>query len=140
MNNIEIDALVGGFHNHTLPKADWTHKAHLIVGLHAVLHHGLDASIPVMRDGIKSYNIAVGTPNTDSGGYHETITIFYLYALDSFLKRHTTTDFYALVVLLADSKLMDQALLLEFYERDRVFSVAARHVWQAPTLRPFSDL
>jgi hypothetical protein len=34
-----------------------------------------------IRRGIIAYNAAVGTPNSDTRGYHETITAFYVWAI-----------------------------------------------------------
>jgi hypothetical protein len=31
-----------------------------------------------MRDGIRRFNDAVGTPNTDDSGYHDTLTWFWV--------------------------------------------------------------
>ncbi len=141
MEKQKIDYIIAGFYDHTLPKSEWTHQAHLIVGLHAIISHGLEESEAIVRNGIKGYNLAVGTPNTDTGGYHETITMFYLHALAAFVRRNNANnDIYTLVAKLAKSKLMDQALLFDFYARDKLFSVEARRNWVAPTERSIQTI
>ena len=72
----EVQSIVYGFQHHTLPIEEWTHQAHLINGLFYIMHEGLEPSIKLMRMGVKSYNLSVGTQNTDTGGYHESITVF----------------------------------------------------------------
>ena len=89
MANIDqIERLVDTFEAGTLSRKVWTHTAHFIVGLWYVLHHDFEAALDKMRRGIMAYNEASGVANTDSSGYHETITVFYLGAIRDFLERH----------------------------------------------------
>jgi hypothetical protein len=70
----------------TLPKAEWTHQAHLVATLYLLCERP-DVDVELALPGIIwRYNEASGTRNTDSGGYHETITRFYLRALGAFLE------------------------------------------------------
>lgn len=43
-----------------LPHANWTHRAHLAVGVHDVRHRGLAGALQQMRERIKAYNLACG--------------------------------------------------------------------------------
>jgi hypothetical protein len=80
----EIDALVARFDDLSLPKREWTHFAHLTVGFCSLERFGLEASRRLMPDRIRRYNAASGTPNTDSGGYPDTITMVFLAAVTRF--------------------------------------------------------
>ena len=71
-----------------LAKDEWTVEAHLVVELWNILHYDLPEAEQRIRDGIKSYTVAAGGHNTDSTGYHETITLFYMDAIDDFLDRN----------------------------------------------------
>src|SRR5262245_12644919 len=71
------ERLVERFLDRTLPKSEWTHASHLRVGLWHVRNFTPDIALAQLREGIKRLNEAHGTPNTDRGGYHETITRFY---------------------------------------------------------------
>src|SRR5262245_21090730 len=79
------ERLVQQFLDCTLPKSEWTHVAHLRVGLWHVRSFPPDEALARVREGILRLNAAHGTPNTDTGGYHETITRFYLLSIDRFL-------------------------------------------------------
>ncbi|MES2605613.1 MAG: hypothetical protein V4603_11805, partial [Pseudomonadota bacterium] len=57
-----------------LPKARWTHEGHLVAGFWYASKFPLAEALPIVRERIKRHNESVGTANTDSGGYHETIT------------------------------------------------------------------
>ena len=70
----EIARAGGKFLDRSLPKPEWTHAAHFAVSLWLIRHRpalDLDETLPGL---IRAFNEASGTPNTDSGGYHETIT------------------------------------------------------------------
>lgn len=137
----EIQHIVSGFQNHSLPKEEWTHQAHLINGLFCIVNEGLEPSIERMRDGITSYNLSVGTQNTDTGGYHESITIFFMHALDAFRKQFQ--DDLSLVDLVnhfEGSPLMDKRFLFRFYSKKRLFSVEARKGWVEPDIQSLSGI
>ncbi len=74
----EIEAFIDAFESLTLHKVQWTHHAHLVVALWYLTHHLHDDALDFVRRRIRAYNEAVGTANTDTGGYHETLTRLYL--------------------------------------------------------------
>jgi hypothetical protein len=59
-----------------LPKAAWTHAAHVAVGAAYSVRYGPGA-VDELRRGIKRHNEAVGTTSTGAVGYHETLTCFW---------------------------------------------------------------
>ena len=77
----EVPRLVARFEDCTLPKEEWTHRAHLTVGLWYATRLPYEAALGAMRDGILRLNQAHGVPTTPTRGYHETITRFYLLVL-----------------------------------------------------------
>ncbi len=136
----DIDELARRFSACTLPKAEWTHDAHLLVGLWHVARYGADAALARLRDGIRRLNDAHGTPNTASSGYHETITRAYVTLLAACLARcpHRLSLSDA-AESLAVSDLADRDVLLRYYSRERLFSTEARVAWLEPdraSLRP----
>lgn len=73
-----LDAFIAAWRDGTLPKARWTHAAHVAVcAWHAHGGAGADAVFAAMKRGIVAYNEAVGTANTATSGYHETLTRFW---------------------------------------------------------------
>lgn len=134
-----VEALVEGFVTGTLPRAGWTHEAHLTVGLCYLHRHGYPAGILLFRDALRRYNASQGIVSTPTSGYHETITLFYGRYLAGFLRRAGAGRPVAELVekLLADHG--DRALPLRYYSRDRLMSVEARRAWVEPDLRPLED-
>jgi hypothetical protein len=128
--------LIDGFRARTLPHAAWTHQAHLAVGLWHVLTFGEDASKAMLREGIRRYNEAVGTPNSDTRGYHETVTMFYVWAAARFAEQSPPGALLELVNGFVASRLGSKAAAFDYWSRERLLSIEARHNWLEPDLRP----
>ena len=77
-NNDDIYSLVKSFEERTISKADWTHSAHLIVGLFYCRTMPFAVAKNLIRDGICWLNDTHGVPNDDNNGYHETLTVFWM--------------------------------------------------------------
>ena len=134
MFSIPTADLITAFQERTLPKADWTHQAHLRVGLWHVDRFGADEALTRLRDGICRLNESHGTANTDSGGYHESITRIYVLVMAGFLAaadRRRSLDELTAEFLARHPK---SDLPLRFYTRERLFSVEARRQWVEPDL------
>lgn len=124
--------LVEQFVAKTLTRAHWTHEAHLCVGLWHVLNHGASDAMALLRDRIRAYNESVGTQNSATSGYHETITQFYVLIICNFLAEsnpHLAVDELSTLLL---EKHGDRGLVLRYYSRELLFSVNARLNWVAP--------
>jgi hypothetical protein len=134
MFSIPIDQLIAAFQACTLPKADWTHQAHLRVGLWHVYRYGADEALARLRQGIRRLNESHGTANTDTGGYHETITRVFVLVMDGFLAAADRSR--SLDDLTADliARYPTSDLPLRYYSRERLFSVQARRAWVEPDL------
>jgi len=132
----EIVDLAARLLDHSLPKAEWTHAAHMVATLRLVRtrNEGLERDMPRI---IQTYNVAVGGVNDDHNGYHETITQAYLAAIRAFVAALPAgiSDGEAAARLLA-TPMGDKAWPLGFWSRERLFSVEARRGWVEPDLRP----
>lgn len=121
----------------TLPKADWTHAGHFAAALW-LLRFRPELTEPArMRRLITRYNEATGTPNTDSGGYHHTITRASMRAASDHLRRHgPDAPLSAVLAALMASPLGRPGWLLSYWRRETLFGVEARRRWVAPDLAP----
>ena len=118
----------------SLPKAEWTHHAHLRAGLWHALHYPDDVALELLRERIRAYNEATGVANTASSGYHETITRFYLHVITTYLR---SVDSRRAIDELAQELIArygDRDLQLRHYTRQRLFSPEARFSWLEPDL------
>jgi hypothetical protein len=134
-SDAELDAFVVRFCNRTLAKSEWTHAAHLAVGTWHVHHYGVTNAVKLLRERIQALNASHGTPNTDSSGYHETITCAYAHLIDGFLAaRPGDITLAERVQVLLASPVAARDALLKYYSRDLLLSVAARREWKPPDL------
>ncbi len=136
-----IEDLVRRFDERRIPRPEWTHAAHLAVGLWHVRTLEQAEALSRLRTGIRQLNEAHGNQNTAEGGYHETITCAYVWLLAEFLKPYAADDSTdRIVVELLSSALVDRDVLLAFYSREVLFSPAARLNWIEPDRAPFNAL
>jgi hypothetical protein len=85
---------------------------------------------------IRAYNEATGVNNTDTTGYHETITQASLRAARAWIEeRRKLPLFEALNAMLA-SEYGRSDWLLRYWSKPVLFSVTARRSWIDPDLRP----
>jgi hypothetical protein len=131
----EILKLVREFESCSLPRAEWTHHAHLVVALWYLVRHEEAVATRLVRDGIRRYNKARGIKQTKTGGYHETITLFYIRVIRKFLSAANPD---CTLMTLANSLINvcgDKNLPLEYYSRERLMSWEARTRWLEPDLK-----
>ncbi len=138
MSSRSVANLAGAFHDRTLPKAEWTHHAHLKVGLWTLLRFPSDESLNRLRVAIRTYNESIGGINSETAGYHETITAFYVWLIDRFL---SDTDRTRSPDELAEELIRlhgDKELPLRYWSKLRLMSSEARLNWVEPDLCPLS--
>lgn len=125
----------------TLPRADWTHEAHLAACLYLVRDRA-DIDVDAAIGGIiRRYNESVGGVNDDTQGYHETITRVFLAGVRQHLAGRAEGESLADAVnALLLSPVGARDWPLRFYSRDRLFSVAARRDFVAPDLAPLPSI
>jgi GNAT superfamily N-acetyltransferase len=117
-------------------RQEWTHAAHLVAAHWYLTKLGLEAAIDEMRHRIRFHNESVGTPNTDSAGYHETITRLFVRGVAAVLAKRGADDFEMSLMAVLGSELAASDWPLQYYSRDRLFSIEARATWVAPDLKP----
>ena len=133
----EVNLLAKAFEERTLPKAEWTHAAHLTVGLYYCYHNPLGVAKNLMSDGIYWLNDAHGTPNTETSGYHETLTVFWLKTVASFLEKAGREKGLAELANELVATVNETRLPLRFYSRELLFSAKARMSYVEPDLEDF---
>jgi len=117
----------------TLPRAEWTHEAHLAATTYLLLEHPeieLDSALPGL---IRTYNESVGGVNNDSQGYHDTITRAYLHGVRLFLaEADRAAPIQELVNELLHAPMGQRDWPLRFWSTERLMSVEARRGWVEP--------
>jgi hypothetical protein len=116
-----------------LPREEWTHEAHLAATTYLLLRHpeiDLDKELSGL---IRRYNESVGGVNSDTEGYHDTITRVFLHGVRLFLSEADLGDpLHELVNGLLLSPIGRRDWPLRFYSPERLFSVEARRTFVTP--------
>lgn len=131
----ELHALLNAFERCILPKEEWTHTAHLLVGLMMLWRAPAHEALEDLREAIRTYNLSVGTANTASSGHHETITRFYVAVIAAHLQSGHWDDPAKAAIALLRSPVAERQYPLQFYSRERLFCSAARQEWCEPDLQ-----
>jgi hypothetical protein len=134
-SDAEIERIGAGLLACSLPRADWTHEAHLAASSYLVSRRcdiDLDRELPGI---IRRYNESVGGVNDDTQGYHETITYVFLRGVRLFLaEADTDRPLFERVNQLLLSPFGHRDWPLRFYSRERLFSIEARRRFVEPDL------
>ncbi len=134
-----IEHVASGIIDHTLPKSEWTHAGHFAVALWLCRHRPDLAKADAIRTLITQYNEATQTPNTDTSGYHHTITLASMRGAAFCLAGHAeTVPLHIVHAALMTSRLGSPDWLLAHWCREILFSVAARQNWVEPDLHPLA--
>jgi len=132
-SDAEIDHIGEGLLACTLPRAEWTHEAHLAATTYLLTRRpdiAIDKELPVI---IRRYNESVGGVNDDTQGYHETITRVFLHGVRLFLAEADPGEpLHELVNELLLSPMGRRDWPLRFYSAERLFSVDARRRFVPP--------
>ncbi len=140
-SDADIDHIGLGLIYRTLPKPEWTHAAHFAAALWLLRHRSdwvLERRMPEL---IRAYNEATGVANTDTEGYHETITLASLAAAEAVLRAHPPeTPLCAVITALMDGPLGQSRWPMAFWSRERLFSPRARREWVDADLQPFDPV
>lgn len=128
----EIESLMQRFEACCLPKVEWTHEAHLIVAVYYSLRYDAMTAMNNARVNITNHNASVGTPNTDTEGYHETITQFWMLTVRDFLKDDLALNDEQAFKKLIASPVSLSTYPLEYYSPGLLFSTEARRQWKEP--------
>ena len=128
----DLARIARGIADLTLPKVEWTHAAHFAAALW-MLRAGTIEDLP---ETIRRYNTATGTANTDTTGYHETITQASIRGAAAMFDAHAGEPLWAVANALMASPLGRSDWLMAYWRRERLFSVEARKVWVEPDRLP----
>ena len=134
-SDAEIEHIGEGLLERTLPRAEWTHEAHLAATTYLLLRRpdiDLETELP---DIIRRYNESVGGVNSNTEGYHETITRVFLRGVRLFLaEADPQAPLHELVNELLLSPMGRRDWPLRFYSQSKLFSVEARLSFVRPDI------
>jgi hypothetical protein len=131
-----LNHFLRAFEGGTLPKSEWTHGAHVAAAASYLFNSDFAAVLPLMRTRIRAYNVASGVANTETSGYHETLTHFWLILVAHLLHREQPESKLAAARKAVAAFGEERTLHARYYSGDVVKDTAARQAWRSPDLLP----
>lgn len=135
VSDTEIAAIADGMMDHSLSKPAWTHAAHFAAACWLIRARPDILPERDMPGLIRAYNEAVGGVNSDTAGYHETITQASLRGARAVLAAFEDAPLPVALNALLAGELGDKNWPLTYWSRERLFSVEARRGWVEPDLQ-----
>jgi len=130
-----LDDFLAGFYDGSFPITWWTHGAHVGMAAAILWTTPVARAVDVIRDGIKRYNLSQGGQNTETSGYHETLTRLWIGAVAATMttlpqditRLHAVRQVYRAYA-------RRSAFFRDWYPFDLLKSSSARKEWVAPDL------
>jgi hypothetical protein len=123
------------FENGTLPGSDFSHSAHVAICCMHLYREDAETALNHLRVAIPRFNLSAGGQNTDTSGYHETLTVFWVRVLAAFHAREPWNSRLGFVLKGIAEFGGRSKLHTEYYSFDVVQSKEARRTWIAPDRR-----
>jgi hypothetical protein len=135
----EIARIGEGFLDLSLPKAEWTHGAHWAAAFWIIRTRPEIAPERDMPGLIRRYNEAKGGINSDTEGYHETITQASLIVARGFIAAQMDDPpIHVQCNRLFASPYGKSDWLFVHWSKDVLFSGRARKEWVEPNIQPLA--
>ena len=131
---MDDDALWSAFGSSALSASDWTHEAHVRTAFLFTARYALDEAHLRMRAGIIRMNERHGLVETPQRGYFETLTRAWLALVDDARRRSGAAS--SRELLARCPELLDRALPLRHFSRERLGTARARAIFVEPDLAP----
>ena len=128
---MQPEQIAAGLLDASLAQSAWTHRGHITAAHVLISEHGPETTLTLCRERIPLLNDAHGVENSDTGGYHDTLTVFYVAAVADAIERGLTID-----ETVAE---LDRDAALRWWSKPVLMSIDARRGFVAPdvTAPPF---
>lgn len=134
-NDDELQRFVCAFNDGSLPRDYWSHSGHIAIAIHYLTQFAPQKALALIREQIRVYNERKGVKNTPSGGYHETLTVFWTGLLANFVATQPTYNPIVSTTAAAVEHFGHLATLPRFlYTFDVVTHPEARSKWIPPDI------
>ncbi len=138
MDSATIDALISDFEHSAVSRDRWTHIAHLVIAVvYLRKYASIDVALNALKPMILALNASNGVENTETNGYHHSVTKFMLIAVDMLMGNETL---YEDVETVLASELRSGKFPFYFYSHQCLGSIECRKEWVNPDLRDIDML
>jgi hypothetical protein len=133
---IEFEKFIAKFEAGDFSKEEWRHPQHVAMAFWYLNCFDEVTAIKKICQGIKNLNLNHGVPQTPTGGYHETWSIFFAKILKLFVDEKldrtlpTIEQMNLSIAFLSDFREISK----RYYSRELIMSWEARTQWREPDL------
>ena len=131
-----LDEFVQRWRDGKLPRAEWTHAAHVAVAAYHAFDHRGEVLFAEIKAGIIHHNNSVGTLNTEESGYHETLTRLWVQVTQEFVRKRNFPTRLEAVKSAVQTFGEDREHHKLYYSFNVVKDKRARREWVPPDRRP----
>lgn len=132
-NEEELEIFMAAFRAGTFPIAWWTHGAHVAMAAAILWESSVPKALREVRAAIRHYNESQGGQNTESSGYHETLTRLWIGIVAASLAAlPSDADRLAAARHAYRAFSRRSGYFRDWYEFDLLKSTEARRDWVAP--------
>ncbi len=136
MKDFEIAALADRFARATVAAAEWTHKAHVLVAVHALRRTGWEAAAALFRDALPRY---LQSRNLPPDAYSETMTLGWLTLIGAAMGRLDCGQALDELAAAVFADVGGKEALQRHYSAEALAQAASRHTAIAPDRAPLPD-
>ncbi len=133
-SDAEVTEVVRRFESCEFQPDEFKHRRHLTVALCYLLRFSDEEALEQMRRGILRFLAHHGLD--PSGVYHETLTVFWIKCVRSFVARAGAGRTLAALANELTESCGDARLVFDFYSKELIESDEARRGWVGPDLKP----
>lgn len=128
----EIISLVNRFETCETEPNNFSHRAHITVATWYLTQSGFDEAEKKMKEGLYRF-----LSHYDLHGYNETITLFWLRAIQNYLTQAKAENSIINLVNEIVEVFSNSKLIFEYYSEELAKSEEAKTSWIEPDLKPF---
>jgi hypothetical protein len=133
----DLRAFIRQFEEGTWPSTRWNHATHITMGSYYLLTCGHEEATARIKHGLYHYHLSQGGQHTNTSGYHETLTLFWIDRIEEYLRGLPRSLILLEKVAAATQHFGGQRdLHKQHYTCDLTNDPNARHAWVAPDLTP----
>ncbi|MGB8510647.1 MAG: hypothetical protein WCD76_19910 [Pyrinomonadaceae bacterium] len=132
VHDAEVMEVVRKFESCEFTPSDFNHRLHLIVSLSYLLKYPEQEALSRLRQGINKFLKHHGI---DANVYHETLTLFWMRRVNSFLVSCVSSRPLAGLANELIETCGDSRIVYDYYSQELIASEAARIAWAEPDLR-----
>lgn len=130
---MKIENTIARIEDGTLPWEEWNHHNHLLLALYYLFTEENEfLALSKIRCALIRYGTLANKTYACNSRYHETITVFWVFAINHFISNHPNKSIEEIETLLSQSELASKEYINKYYPPELLASSEARALYVPP--------